>query len=60
MYVGLLGGSVSEVSAFGSGHDSGSWDQAPHRTPCSVGSLPLPLPLPLLLRLLCSLSLSLK
>ena len=27
----------------------GSWSQAPHRAPCSVGSLLLPLPLPPLL-----------
>ena len=26
----------------------GSWDRAPHRAPCSAGSLLLPLPLPLL------------
>ena len=35
----------------------GSWDRAPHRTPCSVGSLLLPLPL-LLLLLVLMLSLS--
>ena len=30
---GRLGGSVSEASAFGSGHDPRSWDRAPHRAP---------------------------
>ena len=32
------------ASAFGSGHDPGSWDQVLHRAPCSVGSLLLPFP----------------
>ena len=38
----------------------GSWNQALHQVPCSVGSLLLPLPLPLqpLLMLLLALSLS--
>ena len=43
---GHLGGSVGEASAFGSGHDPGSRDLAPHRAPCSAESLLLPLPLP--------------
>ena len=43
---GLLGGSVSKVSDFGSGHISGSWDRVPHWGPCWVGSL--------LLHLLCT------
>jgi len=37
----------------------GAWDRAPHRAPCSAGSLLLPLPLPLLVFPL-SLSLSLS
>ena len=49
---------LSSASAFGSGHDLGSWDRAPCQGLCSAESLLLTVPLPLLPSHSCSLSLS--
>jgi len=54
---GRLGGSVVERLPSAQVMVPGSWDRAPHRAPCSAGSLLLPLPL-LLPLLMLSLSLS--
>ena len=45
---GRLGGSVVKRLPSAQGLIPRSWNQAPHRAPCSAGSLLLPLPLPLL------------
>ena len=45
-FEGLLGGSVSEVSALSSGHDPRAWSRALCPALCSAGSLFLPFPLP--------------
>ena len=60
---GCLGGSLVKRLPLAQVMFPGSWDRAPHRAPCSTGSLLLPLPLPLLvfpLSLSLSLSLSIK
>ncbi|XP_064427490.1 nucleic acid dioxygenase ALKBH1 isoform X1 [Mirounga angustirostris] len=56
---GRLGGSVVKRLPSAQVMIPGSWDRAPHRAPCSAGSLLLPLPLPLLVFLL-SLSLTIS
>ena len=58
MSLGHVGGSVVKRLPSAQVMIPGSWDRAPHRAPCSEGSLLLPLPLPLLVFPL-SLSLSL-
>ena len=50
---GRLGGSVVERLPSAQGMLTGSWDQVPHRAPCSVESLLLPLTLSLYSLSLC-------
>ena len=48
LVLGCLGDSVVKRLPSAQVMIPGSWDRAPHRAPCSAGSLLLPLPLPLL------------